>query len=608
MDVPIRHPQDYPDQTCMLVRDDLSGAWEPVTWKTFGNMVQSTAQGLIHLGVQKGDKVGVFSENMDKFIASDIAIFAVGGLATPFYASCSAKQVQYMAEHSGMRVIFVGDQIQYDTAREASNLMETPLQIVIFNRNVEREEGDITSLYFEDFTRIALKSEYEQEVARRRAKWNVEDSAVLLYTSGTSGTPKGVELTHKSIQSAIDQHLIEIPGLKAGKISMNFLPLTHIFEKMWCYLCLCARIKIAVNTNPKQILKHMLEVRPHYMCNVPRFWEKVYVGVYEKIQSFSPLLRSITEDCIRVSRRYHFEYRAKGRKPPFGLKVQYELYSKTLLNLVKKKVGLERGRIFPVAGAALADKVHAFLLSIGIPIIYGYGLTETTATVCYCHPNGFEFGSIGRPLGGVEVMIDENAGGEILVRGDTVMKCYFNAPEENAKAFTEDGWFRTGDLGSMDAEGNIYFKERAKDLFKTANGKYIVPQLIENLLTSDALIEQAVVIADQKSFVSALIYPDWTLLRQKLTAQGLKALPESIEELAKLPETLKLMDDRIAYQVEDLASFEKIKKYHILTEPLSVENGLLTNSLKTRRQEVEKYFEKEIRELYGYHQLPDLAE
>ena len=235
------------------------------------------------------------------------------------------------------------------------------------------------------------------------------------------------------------------------------------------------------------------------------------------------------------------------------------------------------------------------------------GLTETTATVTYCHMDGFEFGSIGRPLGGVEVKIDEQAGGEILVKGDTVTKGYYKAPEANAEAFTSDGWFRTGDLGSMDSEGNLFFKERAKDLFKTANGKYIAPNVIENLLTSDAFIEQAVVIADGRSFVSALIYPSWSLVTEELKKRGVEIIPEKLETLSKLPEVHSLLEERIDLQLAELASFEKVKKFYLLTEPMSIDNGMLTNSLKTKRLVVEKYYEEAIRGLYSYHQLPDLT-
>lgn len=608
IDVPQRYAENYPKECCLMVRNQLSGVWDEINWSTFGAMVHDLATALVEADVQEGDRIGVFSENSDKFLAADLGIFRAGAIAIPFYASSSPSQVQYMVEHSGMKLLFVGEQAQYVVARAAMKEMVRPLKLVLFDRTIDRDGEDIDSIYLEDFLRLGSEGEHDVELSLRRSRWSLDKTALILYTSGTSGIPKGVELTFRSVQAAIERHAEELRLLKPGKVSMNFLPLTHIFEKMWCYVCLTMGVRIAVNRNPKEILKALTEVHPHYMCNVPRFWEKVYVGVYEKIQSFPPVLRKMTDECIRVSRKYHFEYRAKGKKPPTALKMQYNFYSRTFLNLLRKKVGIERGLIYPVAGSALADKVQAFLLSIGVPIVYGYGLTETTATVCYCRQDGFEFGSIGRALGGVSIRIDEAAGGEILVKGDTVMKGYYLNPEANAAAFTEDGWFRTGDLGSMDAEGNVFFKERAKDLFKTANGKYIVPNQIENMLTSDGMIEQAVVIADGRSFVSALILPNWEKLISRLTELGIANLPEDKSALAKHPEVNKVLQQRIDEQLESLASYEKVKKFYVLTEPLSIDNGMLTNSLKTKRLVVEKYYEDAIRDLYSYHKLPDLTE
>ncbi len=608
IDVTERYAQQYPNECCLLVRNQLSDVWDEVSWLSFGTLISGIAAGMIEAKCNVGDRIGIFSENSSRFLATYLGAFRTGLISIPCYASSSSEQVQYIAEHSHMKLLFVGEQPQYNAAWEAISGMNEPPKIVLMNRSIERVGEDRTSIYFEDFIRIGEENYPKDEIDRRRNDWNEDRTALILYTSGTSGQPKGVELTFKSVQASINQHSLELEELMPGKVSMNFLPLTHIFELMWCLVCLTMRVRIAINKNPKKILDSLAEVRPHYMCNVPRFWEKVYVGVYEKIQSFPKPLKWLTNECIKVSRKYHFEYRAKGKKAPLLLKIQYHFFSKTLLNILKKKVGVDRGLLFPVAGAALADKVQAFLLSISIPIVYGYGLTETTATVCYCRPKDFKFGSIGKPLGGVSVKIDDENGGEILVKGDTVTKGYYNAPEENARAFTPDGWFRTGDLGSMDIEGNIYFKERAKDLFKTANGKYIVPNVIENLLTTDSAIEQAVVIADGRSFVSALIYPNFERVKQLLKERSITiSSDENPEKLATNPQVYRILEEKIAEQLSQLASFEKVKKFHILTEPLSIDNGMLTNSLKTKRLVVEQHFEDAIRDMYSYHQLPDLT-
>lgn len=606
---------EHPDDTALLIKNRETNRWVGVSRETFGMRIQEAAQSLIEFGIEAQEPIGIFSENMDKFLITDFAAFSVRAIAVPFYATSSVAQVEFIIRDSGLRLIFVGEQLQYNTTIKAIKELGREVKIVIFDRNVSLFPDDRSSVYFDDFLKLGQSPANEHRVDLRRVEALPPDTALIIYTSGTSGTSKGVEISHKSVMTAIRTHLEMLPSLKAGNISMNFLPLTHIFEKMWCYVCVLSGVKVAINQNPKEILKSLLEIRPHYMCNVPRFWEKVYVGVYEKIQSFSPFLKRITNKCINVSSHYHFDYRVKGKAAPLGLRLQYALYSGTLLNLVKRKVGVERGIYFPTAGAALSDKVHAFLVSIGVPIVYGYGLTETTASVSFCRPDDYRFGSIGKPIYGVDVRImpltdDQKEGGigEIQVRGITVMKGYHANPEATRSAFTDDGWFRTGDIGSMDEEENIFFKERSKDLFKTANGKYIAPQMIENLITSDSLIEQAVVIAEDRSFVSALVYPDWEKVKDLLKSKELSDLPEDYRSLSVHPDVYALLEGRMAVQLKDLASYETVKKFVVLAEPLSIENGLLTSSLKTKRAAVEKHFAKEIEAMYEYNSLPNLED
>lgn len=605
--------RNHPDDTALLVKNEKNKEWEPVSRAEFAESIQAAAQSLLEFGIDAQEPIGVFSENMDKFLVADFAAFSIRAITVPFYATSSVAQVEYMINDSQLRIIFVGQQLQYNTAYKALQSIEHPVKIVIFDDQVSLFPNDHQSVYFRDFINLGNTPINEARVEQRRAESLPSDTAIIMYTSGTSGASKGVELVHKSLMTTIKAHLDILPHIKAGHVSMNFLPLTHVFEKMWCYLCIEAGVRIAINQNPKQILTNLLEVRPHYMCNVPRFWEKVYVGVYEKIQGFSPLLRKITSRCIELSRHYHFDYRVKGKKAPWTIQLPYSFYSHTLLKLVKKKVGVERGIYFPVAGAALSDKVHAFLVSIGIPIVYGYGLTETTATVSFCRPDNYVFGSIGRPLDVIDVRIvaqddqQEKEGiGEIQLKGATIMKGYYNKPDENQKAFTEDGWFRTGDIGQMDEGKNLFFKERSKDLFKTANGKYISPQMLENLITTDPIIEQAVIIAENRSFVSALIYPNWQRVMELVKKRELEDVPEDVPELSEHNSVYALLESRIAVQLKDVASYETVKKFVILTEPLTIENGMLTNSLKTKRKAVEEHFAKEIEQMYSYNQLPNL--
>ena len=369
--------------------------------------------------------------------------------------------------------------------------------------------------------------------------------------------------------------------------------MTHIFEKAWCYYCLHKGVTIAINQDPKMIQKTLPEVHPTLMCNVPRFWEKVYAGVHEKINSASPAMKKIFLDAIETGRKYNLEYKNKGIPAPCSLKLKFQFYNKTVFTLLKKVLGIERGRFFPVAGAPLSDTINEFLQSVNIPIAYGYGLSETTATVCFYPEIGFQFGSIGEVMPGVQVKIDPG-NNEILVKGKTVMSGYYNKPEETRKAFTEDGFFRTGDAGRL--EGNtLFFTERIKDLYKTSNGKYIAPQAIEMVMSGDNYIEQIAVIGDQRKFVSALIVPVYPLLEKYAGEKGISF--ESREELVKNKDIIRFIEARVEEHQKNLASYEKIKRFTLLPEPFMM-GCELTDTLKLRRPVVLQKYATEIEAMY----------
>jgi len=306
-------------------------------------------------------------------------------------------------------------------------------------------------------------------------------------------------------------------------------------------------------------------------------------------------MKKIFMDAIETGRLYNLEYKNKGIEAPFCLKAKFKFYDKTVFTLLKKVLGIERGRLFPVAGAPLSDTVNEFLQSVNIPIVYGYGLSETTATVCFYPEIGFQFGSIGEIMPGVEVKIDES-NGEILVKGKTVTTGYYNKPEENARSFTEDGFFRTGDAGRM--EGNIlFFTERIKDLYKTSNGKYIAPQAIEIEMGSDKYIEQIAVIGDQRKFVSALIVPAYALLEEYAEKKGIAY--SSREELLASNEIIRLIESHIEEHQKNMASYEKIKRFTLLPQPFTMEGRELTDTLKLRRPVVLQKYANEIEAMYA---------
>lgn len=594
-EVAVRMNKKNGNDTCLIVKNKEKQVWEKQSWSHVYEYVRRTAQALIEFGVGSQECVGMYSENMDKFIYSDLATLSIGSIAVPLYATSSSAQVEYIVNDARIKLLFVGSQFQYNNAYKVKKESAVLEHIVIFDPTVIRHPDDRTSLMYEDFLKLGDTTTAEAEAKLRRSNSELSDIACLIYTSGTSGQSKGVEISHSNIYNALVAHVEAIPNMGHKHISMNFLPLTHVFEKMWVFLCLQRGVKVAVGENPKEILTNLKEVRPHFMCNVPRFWEKVHIGVQEKISTFSPRVQKLMRSAIDIGKEYHFEYRQKGRRAPFWLMMKYKFFAKKLFDLVKKNVGIERGKLFPTAGAALADPINEALSAMGIPIVVGYGLTETTATVCFCRPKKNAFGSIGTVLPGVEVKVDPQTS-ELMVKGATVSRGYFNKPEETADAFGTDGWFRTGDICTIDGEGNLFFKERLKDLYKTANGKYIAPQMIEGLISANKYIEQAMVIAEERNFVSALIYPAWDVVREKLKGRAIDT--DDIDELAKMPEVYSLIEGYLEEGQKTLASYEKVKKFVLLTEPFSVENGMLTNTLKTKRKVVSAHYADLIEGMY----------
>lgn len=589
-----RQAEKYGSRTALKQRDNESGKWSKISWREFSDKVMLTAKAMAEFGIEVQENIGIYSQNMPQCLYTDFGAYGNRAVSIPMYATSSPGQIEYIINDAGIRTLFVGEQLQYNNAFKVQKSSKVLSRIVVFDSAVKLNPDDKTSIYFEDFLRLGDNNQAETIVKIRMKEAVPEDLATIIYTSGTTGESKGVMLHHSNYLEAMRIHDVRLPMVTDKDLSMSFLPLTHIFEKAWTYYCLHKGVKVAINQDPKKIQQTLPEVHPTLMCNVPRFWEKVYAGVHEKINSASPTMRKIFLDAIETGRRYNLEYKNKGLTPPCGLSMKFKFYNNTVFTLLKKVLGIERGRFFPVAGAPLSDTVNEFLQSVNIPIIYGYGLSETTATVCFYPEIGFQFGSIGTVMPGVEVRIDES-NSEILVKGKTVTSGYYNKPVENKRAFTEDGFFRTGDAGRLEGD-TLFFTERIKDLYKTSNGKYIAPQAIEMLMSGDSYIEQIAVIGDQRKFVSALIVPAYPLLEQYAKERGLSF--ESREELVKNRDIIRFIEARVEEHQKNLASFEKIKRFVLLAEPFSMETGELTDTLKLRRPVVLRRYADLIEEMY----------
>lgn len=588
-----RQAEKYGNRTALKHRDNATGKWLKISWREFSDKVMLTAKAMAEFGIKVQENIGVYSQNMPQCLYTDFGAYGNRVVSIPMYATNSPGQIEYIINDAKIRTLFVGEQLQYNNAFKVQKDSKYLERLVVFDPAVKMNPEDKTSIYFDDFLRLGDNAHAESTVKIRMTEAVPEDLATIIYTSGTTGESKGVMLPHSCYLEAMRIHDVRLPLVTDKDLSMSFLPMTHIFEKAWCYYCLHKGVTIAINQDPKMIQKTLPEVHPTLMCNVPRFWEKVYAGVHEKINSASPAMKKIFLDAIETGRRYNLEYKNKGIPAPCSLKLKFQFYNKTVFTLLKKVLGIERGRFFPVAGAPLSDTINEFLQSVNIPIAYGYGLSETTATVCFYPEIGFQFGSIGEVMPGVQVKIDPR-NNEILVKGKTVMSGYYNKQEETKRAFTEDGFFRTGDAGRL--EGNtLFFTERIKDLYKTSNGKYIAPQAIEMVMSGDNYIEQIAVIGDQRKFVSALIVPAYPLLEKYAGEKGISF--ESREELVKNKDIIRFIEARVEEHQKNLASYEKIKRFTLLPEPFMM-GCELTDTLKLRRPVVLQKYATEIEAMY----------
>src|SRR5690554_2440970 len=564
----------------------VNGEWLDMAWEVFSDRVMKAAQAMAEMGVEPNDNVGIYSQNMEKYLVADFATHANRGVVVPMYATSSPEQVGYIVNDARVRLLFVGEQFQYNNAFKVQKERGVLKKLIVFDRQVVFQAGDKTSVYFDDFITTGDKSESIAVVNARLKQLKDSDLAAIIYTSGTTGEPKGVMLTHANFLQAFRIHDKRIDNLSEKDLSMCFLPLTHIFEKAWTYYCLFKGVAVAVNKEPGEIRKTIKQVRPTVMSNVPRFWEKVYEGVKETMETASSPLKWLFADAVKTGRRHNLEFVNKGKRAPLGNQVKFFLYRQTLFYLVKRVVGIDRGNFFPVAGAPLSDAINEFMQSIDVHIIYGYGLTETTATVSCFLDKGFRIGTVGKVMPDTEVKIGEN--NEILVRGGTVMKGYYNKPEATQEVFTEDGFFKTGDAGYLTEENEIILTERIKDLYKTSNGKYIAPQAIETRIGEDKYIDQVAVIKDQRKFVSALIVPNYDALAAYAREQGI--LFNSVKELVENQMIHDFLFGRIELLQSQFTNYEKIKRFALLPEPFRMEAGELTNTLKLRRKVVlEKY-------------------
>ncbi|MDE6335170.1 MAG: AMP-binding protein, partial [Muribaculaceae bacterium] len=396
--------------------------------------------------------------------------------------------------------------------------------------------------------------------------------------------------------ACMEAHLKLLTQVNDTDLSMAFLPMSHILEKAWCFFCLTKGLPVAINYDPRIITETIHNVHPNIMCCVPRFWEKVYAGVKEKIAGMGKMQRMMVARALKVGKKRNLDYKRRGKKVPLLVEKEYQFWNKNIFQKLKHAIGIPNPNMFPTAGAPISDRIVEFMRSVGIDVLVGYGLSETTATVSFYPPVDYEIGTVGIPIPGLEVKIDTN--GEILVKGPTVTPGYYKNPKANEDAFTDDGFFRTGDAGYFNGNGALVLTERVKDLFKTSNGKYIAPQMLESRLAENKYIDEAAVIGDQRKFVTALIVPNFPQLRRWAEKKGIDT--SDTEKFVKNQEVVNFVMSQINEVQKDLASYEQIKRITLLPNHFSIMNGEVTNTMKVRRPIVAKRYAPEIEAMYSY--------
>lgn len=571
------------------LRHKENGIWKDMTWATFQHQLNQLSRALLACGIAVQDKIAIFAHNMPHWTIADIAALQIRAVTVPIYATNTAQQAEFVLKHADVKILFVGDQEQYEHALEIASHCPQLQKIVAMKSSILIQE-DKWSCSWEQF--VALGSmEQQAELNQRLYDKRLDDLFTIIYTSGTTGEPKGVMLDYSNLAHQLEAHDLAL-NVTDRDVSLSFLPFSHIFERAWVAYILHRGAVLCYLEDTNEVRSALSEIRPTLMCAVPRFYEKIYATILDKVQK-APKLRQILFHWAIAMGQKHFDLVAQNKAIPLWLKSQYRLADKLVLSKLRQLLG-GRIKMMPCGGAKLEPAIGLFFHSIGVNIKLGYGMTETTATVSCWHDYQFNPNSIGTLMPKAEVKIGEN--NEILVRGGMVMKGYYKKPEETAQAFTEDGFLKTGDAGEFDKEGNLFITERIKELMKTSNGKYIAPQYIESKIGKDKFIEQIAIVADAKKYVSALIVPCFDSLEEY--AKQLNIKYQDRMELIKNSEILKMFEQRINAVQKELAHFEQVKKFTLLSQAFSIKLGEITPTLKLKRKVIMERYRKQIEAMY----------
>ncbi|MEP6718458.1 MAG: long-chain fatty acid--CoA ligase [bacterium] len=565
--------------------------WINISAAEFVDRVRHVALGLADLGVKPGDRVALLSENRPEWSIADLAILSLGAINVPIYTTQAVDQIRYILSDAGVRAIFVSNEKLFKHAAPALGGLDFLERIILFDAGVNQTIERSTTL---DLLEQAGRQRAQNTPAAFDAYLRAirpDDLATIIYTSGTTGEPKGVMLTHANFISNVLAITAGLP-IASTDVALSVLPLSHIFERTGFYIFCYNGVSVYYTASFDQVGENLREVRPTIMTAVPRLFEKVYHRILKKGLSQKGIKRKIFTRSLEIGQRYA-EQRDKGGRVWPVLSLQQRMASRLVFSKWREGIG-GRLRYFVSGGAPLSPALSHAFLAAGIPILQGYGATET-CIVSANRPENNQVGSVGLPFEGIEVSIA--ADGEILLRGPNVMRGYYGHPEESASVLN-DGWFATGDVGHLDKQGHLYITDRKKDLFKLSNGKYVAPQQIESLLKQSEFVSQVVVVGAGRKQPAALIVPEWEALRQALAEKG-EEFPANRYKLAEFPAAVKLVQSDISQLTRELADYERIRKVVLLPDEFSIDKGELTPTLKVKRRVVDEKFRELIEGLYS---------
>lgn len=577
----------YENRTVFQYKDKETLNYNSISWNELYSTVNQVSKSLIYLGFGFEDKIGIISNNKPEWTISDLGILGIRGIVVPFYATASTSEMKYIIDETKMKLLFAGNNEQIEKATWLLDACDSLEKIVVYEGHPPAKDSRF--IYWDEFLELGNQESYSDQLEKISKEYQNTDTATIIYTSGTTGVPKGVVLTHDNFLNAFKINFERLQ-ISDQETSLCFLPLSHVFERTWTLFLLYCGARNVFLENPRKVIDELPKVKPTLMCTVPRFFEKTYEGIQQEFNNWPKFKQKIFNWSVKVGHKY-IEYLKDAKKAPSLLESKHKLANKLVLGKLRSIFG-GRIKMMPCAGAAIDPTLLRFFHAAGVFVNYGYGATETTATVSCFKSDIYNFDYCGSIMPETEIKISDED--EILIKAKTVFKEYYNKPEETAKVL-KDGWYHSGDKGYVVDNEYLAMTDRIKDLIKTSGGKYVSPQKVELLLGNNPYIDQLVVIGDNRKFITALIVPSLDKLEKQLSNIDFSDKKAAV----KNQKVYDFMKQQIDQDQSKLNSYEKVVAFILVEDAFSIENKGMTNTLKIRRKFVEEQFTDELNELYA---------